>query len=309
MGAIRTLGYQFEADGYRGNDLTVFAPHFFRGITTVDMNWAEFPSSVLNVVASDGALRTLTWQAEQDVWGWSLMTTDGVIEGVCTVSEGGEDVTYYVVRRTVGGVEKRFMEYSATTRWLDVRDCCYLDSAKSYDGDPASSFTGADHLNGVTCTVIADGAVFMNGFVPVNGAFELAHPASKVTIGRSYESWIRTLPLAPDDHEGSTVGKPATIAGANVRVIRSRGLEIGQGKDLPPGQTEPTSSDEEISGDIYEAKTRDNEPMGSPTELFSGELWADLNAGDWRDATVVVRQRYPLPMHVTGITPDFAQGG
>ena len=307
--ALRTVGYEFQADGYKGNDLTVFAPHFFLHAIMVDMSWAEFPNSVVNVVMSDGAIRALTWQAEQDVWGWSKITTDGRIESVCTVSEGGEDVSYYVVRRAVQGAQKRFVEYSASTLWTDVKDCCYLDSARRYDGPPATSFRGADHLNGVVCTVMADGAVYLNDFVPVAGRFTLPHPASKVVIGRSYESWIRTLPLTPDDREGSTRGEPATIAGAMVKVIRSRGLEIGQGKNLPPGRTEPTNSDEEISGDIFEAKTRDSEPMGTPTELFSGELWVDVNAGDWRDATVVVRQKYPLPMYVTGITAEVVQGG
>lgn len=308
-GSIRTLGYQFEADGYKGNDLTVFAPHFFRNVVAVDMNWAEFPDSVMNVVMSDGRIRALTWQSEQDVWGWSLNSTKGAIESTCTVSENGEDVTYFVVRRTIDGVQKRYMEYSASTRWAEVADCCYLDSAKSYAGVPASSFTGMHHLEGETITVLADGAVYTQDITIVNGSFTLPHPASKVTAGLPYESWIRTLPLLPDVQGGSAKGTPATVAGANVRVIRSRGLEIGQGKDLPPGQTDPVSSDQEVAGDIFEAKTRDGEPMGSPTELFTGELWVDINAGDWRDATVVVRQRYPLPMHITGITPEVEVGG
>lgn len=302
--SLRTLGYQFQADGYKGNDLTVFAPHLFKRITAVDMSWAEFPFATLNLLGSDGDIRALTWQAEQDVWGWTLLHTDGVIESCCTVSETGEDVTYYVVRRTIGEEQMRFIEYSATGRWVDVEHAVYLDSALTYEGEPATQFY-IPHLEGKTVTVLADGAVHLNNHVVTHGWLNppLVTPARVVTVGLSYESWIRSLPLKPDTPEGSSKGVPQTLAGVAIQVLESRGLEVATGKNLPPGQTMPATSNAEIMGEAYEAKTRDGEPMGTPTELFSGELWMDLEASDWRDASVVVRQRYPLPMHVTGLTP------
>lgn len=298
--SLRTLGYQFQADGYKGNDLTVFAPHFFLNVTMVDMTWAEFPASTINVVASDGDVRVLTWQAEQEVWGWSKMHTDGVIESCCTVNEGGEDVVYYVIRRTVQGVERRYMEYTSSSRWVDVKDAVYLDSALVYEGDPRTMFGGLQHLEGKTVDVLADAAVYQN-IVVVNGQFTIPVAASKVIAGLPYEAWIRTLPIGLEQEKG----EPKIIAGATVRVLRTRGIEVGVGKDLPPGQLEPASSDDEIAGLIDEVKTRDLEPMGEPTRLFSGELKVDVEGTDWRTADVVVRQRYPLPMTVQGITPEY----
>lgn len=299
-GTLRTIGYQFEADGYKGNDLGVFIPRFFLDVTMVDMTWAEFPLSTIHVVMDDGDERVLTWQAEQQVWGWSKTQTDGVIESCCTVSEGGEDVVYRVVRREIDNVQQRYIEYDASTRWQDVADAIYLDSAVSYDGPPATIFSRIDHLEGKVCDVLADGAVYQ-GITVQGGQFTLPVAASKVHIGLPYESWIRTLPLGLEQEKG----EPKTIASATVRVERSRGLEIGMGKDLPPGQFEPESSDDEIADVIDEVKTRLGEPMGEPPRLYSGEMHIDLPAGDWRAADVVVRQRYPLPMVVTGITPDY----
>lgn len=296
-GSIRTLGYQFEADGYRGNDLTVFAPHFFENVFAVDMTWSEFPLSVLPVVMSDGDVRVLTWQAEQQVWGWTKWQTSGQFESCCTVSEGGEDVTYFVIKRGT----KRFVEYSATSRWTDVADAVYLDSAIRYVGDPKTDFSRALHLAGMTTDVLADGAVYSGVHIDSTGAFSLPQPAGRVTVGLPYESWIRTLPLGMD----ALKGEPKLVAGAVVRVKKSRGLEIGIGKELPPGQFEPITSDDEIDGPIDEIKTREAEMMGDPTALFSGELQVDAEPGDWRSADVVVRQRYPLPMTVLGITPDY----
>jgi hypothetical protein len=295
-GTIRTIGYQFEADGYKGNDLTVFAPHFFLNVTAVDMTWAEFPLSVLAVPMDDGDVRVLTWQAEQQVWGWSKWQTDGEVESVCTVSENGEDVIYAIVKRG----DKRYVEYTASIRWTDVEDAIYLDSALTYSGDPKTTFGGLEHLEGRTIDVLADGAVY-SGLVVLGGQIELTQPASKVVAGLPYESWIRTLPLGMEEEKG----EPKTIAGATVKVLRSRGLEVGIGKDLPPGQLEPASSDDEIDGLIDEIKTRDLEPFGEPTRLFSGDLPVDVENGDWRAADVVVRQRHPLPMTVLGVTPDY----
>lgn len=297
-GSIRTLGYQFEADGYRGNDLGVFVPQFFKKVTAVDMAWAEFPLSVIVVPMSDGDTRVLTWQAEQQVWGWSKWQTAGIVESVCTVSEGGEDVLYAVIKRG----DKRYIEYTATTEWTDVRDAVYLDSALHYDGEPRTVFR-APHLVLSVIDVLADGAVHQGIETDVRGVFELPQPASKVTAGLPYESWIRTLPLGLDELKG----EPKIIAGATVKVKQSRGLEIGIGKDLPPGQDEPASSDDEIA-QVDEAKTRHAEPMGEPTRLYTGDLDVDAEPGDWRTADVVVRQRYPLPMTVLGITPDYVSG-
>ena len=298
--SIRTLGYQFEADGYRGNDLTVFAPHLFLNVTLVDMCWSEFPTSTVSAVMSDGAVRLLTWQQEQQVWGWSKMTTDGVIESCCTVSEGGEDVVYYIVKRGA----KRYVEYTASTRWVDVADAVYLDSAVRYVGEPTDTFGGAYHLAGKTIDVLADGAAYQAIQVSAEGGFSLPQAASKVVAGLPFEAWIRTLPLGAEQVKG----EPKAIAGAVIHVQRSRGLEVGIGKNLPPGVFEPSSSDDEIFGLMDEIKTRELEELGDPTALFSGELPVDVECNDWRTADVVVRQRYPLPLHVTGITPDYVLG-
>jgi hypothetical protein len=294
-GQLRTVGYQFEADGYKGNDLTVFAPHFFLNVTAVDMAWAEFPLSVVAVPMTDGDVRVLTWQAEQQVWGWTKWQTDGEVESVCTVSEEGEDVLYAVIKRG----DKRFIEYMASPRWEAVEDAVYLDSALVYDGDPRTSFR-APHLAGRTIDVLADGAAYQGIVLDSTGAFALTQPASKVVAGLPYESWIRTLPLGAAE----TKGEPVNIGSVTARFLKTRGAEIGIGKDLPPGQLEPASSDDEIA-QIDEVKTRELEPMGEPTRLFSGELQVEVGNGDWRAADIVVRQRYPLPMTVLGLTPDY----
>lgn len=316
-GSIRTLGYEFQADGYRGNDLTVYAPHLFRNITMKDMAWGEYPFSVLHCVGSDGDVRALTWQREQDIWGWSLISTRGVIESTCTVTENGEDRTYFVVKRQLPGLggEARTVEYLTTSLWTDIKDAVYLDCARTYRGPPATVIKGLFYLEDQWVTVLADGAAKVDHYQVKGGKITLDRPASVVHVGLSYESWIRTVPPNFEARDGTTKGKAKTISGFAISVLRSRGIEAGQGKDMPPGLYPDTghvnwmTSDPEIAGEAYELKTRNNEPMGQVTALYTGDLWAPLEAGDWKDASVVIRQRYPLPMHVINIIPDVVVGG
>jgi hypothetical protein len=133
-----------QTDSYTGTDLTVFAAHLFKGKTVVDWDYAESPMSVIWCALSDGTLAALTYLREHGIWGWHRHDTDGWIENVCTVPEGDEDRVYFVVRRTINGVTKRYVERMAAyaiqdaTRFSDV---IFMDSALTYDGWNASATT------------------------------------------------------------------------------------------------------------------------------------------------------------------------
>ncbi|MBX4389045.1 hypothetical protein K4H03_23505, partial [Mycobacterium tuberculosis] len=101
--------------------------------------YAEEPLSVIWSARSDGKMPTFTWQQEQQVWGWTLCETAGVVEQVCAVPEGGESRVYLVVRRTIAGEERRFLERMASARWPDVKDSCYVDCAVTFQPEAATS--------------------------------------------------------------------------------------------------------------------------------------------------------------------------
>ena len=158
--AVRTLGYTFESDGYKGDDITVYAPHFFRGFQVVEMAWAEYPTATLWCVRSDGALIALTWQAEQNVWGWSLcQIAGGFVESVAAISVGAEDVPYFVVRRMIDGTQRRYIERGGSSLWTDHTQAVYVDCASAYTGAPATGLIGLQHLEGEVVDVLADGFV------------------------------------------------------------------------------------------------------------------------------------------------------
>lgn len=135
--AIRDLFYTFAEDGYNGNDLTLLADHLFAGHSITAIDFHQVPYSVLWAVRDDGALLSLTYMREQEVIGWARHDTgDGdAFEDVCVIPEGDEDACYVVVRRTIDGATKRYIERFATRRIGAIEDAVFVDCSLAYDGE------------------------------------------------------------------------------------------------------------------------------------------------------------------------------
>jgi len=167
---IRDLAFALESDSYTGNDLTVLASHLFAGKTVREWAYAQAPHSIVWVVLSDGTLAALTYMREHEVWGWSRHDTDGTFESVCTIAEGDEDATYFVVKRTINGATKRYIERLNTRVFTEVADAFFVDSGLSYDGTHTGSTTmtlsgGSSWTHSETLTLTASGSTFVSGDV------------------------------------------------------------------------------------------------------------------------------------------------
>ena len=285
---VRTLGYQFQTDSIDSNDVTIFSPQLFRGFNIVSWAYAQEPRSLIWAVRSDGKLLCFTWEQEQQVWGWTICETDGLVESICVISEGSEDRLYLTVRR--GG--KLLIERMAAARWATVADACFLDSAVTYQFDtPATVLRNLGHLEGRTVSALADGNV-VSGLVVSGGMVTLPNAASKVTCGLPYSATVETLPLAIQGPQGWTVAKPQTQAKAVLRLIDSRGVKAGP--DI--ANLEP------LRARMGEAP---GEPNAVKTGLFETWLRPKINDG----ARVVVRSDDPLPMTLTGVYLDPSIAG
>ena len=150
---IRDLGYEFSSDKYTGNDLSLMSEHLFEGYTIVEMAYADEPYGILWCVRSDGVLLGLTYQREHQVWGWHQHVTDGSFESVATINENGRDTVYVIVKRTINGATKRYVERLEAREQTLAEDCFYVDSGLSYNGLTAV-VTGATQANPVVITTI-----------------------------------------------------------------------------------------------------------------------------------------------------------
>lgn len=136
---VRDLSYDYQADGYNGNDLTVFAGHLFEGHTIVSWAYQQVPNSTVWAVRDDGVLLALTYLKEHQIVAWHRHDfTSGTVENVCVVPEVSEDAVYLSVR--VGSA--RHITRMKSRAIDDIVDSVFMDSAVTYDGrNTNTSFT------------------------------------------------------------------------------------------------------------------------------------------------------------------------
>lgn len=155
---IRDLGYEFSSDNYTGNDLSLMSEHLFEGHEIVDMAYANEPYGILWCIRDDGVLLGLTYQREHKVWGWHQHVTDGEFESIAVISENRRDAVYFIVKRVINGVTKRYVERLEAREGINAEDSFFVDSGLSYSGSTAT-ITNATKTNPVVITATAHGYI------------------------------------------------------------------------------------------------------------------------------------------------------
>lgn len=288
--AVRTINYSFELDGLRSNDVSIFSPHFFAGFEIIDWCYAREPRSLIWAVRSDGKLLCFTWEQEQNVWGWTLCETDGLVKSVCCIQENSEDRVYLIVERTVDGAPRRFVERMVSHEWDNLTDTCFMDCAVSGVFDPPqSSFSGLWHLEGREDVVgLVDGHV-VEGLTVTGGVLDLPDsmaPGGVVSFGIPYAVEVETMPIKfSGEGIGSNEGRRQQPGDVVLRLFETSTIEAGT----------------EV-GRLFPVKQRASEAYGSPTSIFSGvtePLTMEGRAGT--DVSVFIRQTKPLPFTLLGV--------
>ena len=165
-GHVRELGYNFQANGFITGDLSLRAPHLFDNFTIVDMGLSKAPIPVVWMVSSNGKLLGLTYVPEQQIGAWHQHDTDGTFESVACVSEGNDDVTYCVIKRTINGASKRYVERMGTRLFATQRDNFFVDCGATYNGTNTNTGQnvtisgGTNYTKGETVTVTTNYNLF-----------------------------------------------------------------------------------------------------------------------------------------------------
>ncbi len=131
---VRDLAYEFSADGYISNNLSVYSQHLLEGYEVTGVAFQQIPFKTIWLVRSDGVLLSLTYIKEQQIVGWSRHDTRGLVESICCVPEDGADSLYMVVRRKIGGVWQRYVERMEPRYQPDALVPWFVDSAVPFDG-------------------------------------------------------------------------------------------------------------------------------------------------------------------------------
>ncbi len=166
-GVVYDLVYNFWANIYIGNDLTIYSSHLFGtyGYTITQWAYAEKPYKTVWTVRNDGAMLSLTYSAEQQEEGWARHDTNGLYVGVCSVEEPPVDAVYVIVQRYVNGGWVYYSERFDNRIWTNPENCFCVDAGLSYPMTfpnatlTASSATGTSNI---TSTVVIQGGSYPN---------------------------------------------------------------------------------------------------------------------------------------------------
>ena len=140
-GHVRELGYSWQASGFVTGDLSVRAAHLFDDLDITDMCYSKSPQPILWFVSSNGNLLGLTYMPEQQIGAWHQHDTDGLFETATAVAEGSEDRLYVIVKRTIGGSTKRYVERMASRQITTLTNCFFVDCGLTYNGNNTTDTT------------------------------------------------------------------------------------------------------------------------------------------------------------------------
>ena len=233
---IREFLYTDVEQAYQATDLALVSRHILGRPVDQDFDALR---RLLFIIRDDGKFATLTIYRAEQVAAWTLHETQGLVKSVSVVG----DEVYLLINRD----GDYFIEL--------FDDTLNLDSALNGEaGSPSTEWSGLDHLEGKSVSVVADGVV-LSPHVVTGGQVTLVEPATKIEIGLPYTHIIEPLPPAAIG-EGAMIRKVRLVE-AVFRVHESKALRLDVGRGLR---------------DVSLRQLGEEEILDAPPPLVSGDI-------------------------------------
>ena len=205
---IRGFNYDFQKNGYKGVDVTVFAAHLFRDNEIVSWAFTRRPENILWVVRDDGVLLSMTFVEEQSIIAWSQHEIGGGGK-VESISEE-DDTLYLLVNRNNVRTIEAIPPREKTSYFIDGLILRKVTKASSGN----VTLSGLSLFAGKKVSVIANNTSVLSSPLDVNyslsdltvnasGVLTFAHSllpgadSEEVTIGVGFpiDARAKTVPL------------------------------------------------------------------------------------------------------------------
>ena len=189
---VRLLLYSFITNQWDSPDLTRLNRQITTGASEaqsgiVQTAFQSDPYPIFWAVRADGQLLGMTFERQDQVFAWFRIVTDGAIESVACVSrDNDEDQVWIAVKRTIGGVAQRYIEYFMPQELFgQLSNAFYVHCGLQWNGGASAAITHVSQTN--PCVVTAPGHGFINGAsVRITGVLGMTQinqgPASAYTI-------------------------------------------------------------------------------------------------------------------------------
>lgn len=286
---LRSIRY-LQGEGSAYADLSAYADHITSGFASVA--YVQEPFSAIIACGQDGALSGVTHYPEQGVLGWFRRPMVGAVECVQSIPspDGKSDDLWLIVRRTINGATRRYVEYMKPPLGDDgdQADAFYVDAGITYDGAATRTIIGLGHLEGQTLNLLVNGATHPQRTVS-GGQVSLQVDGTKVHAGLPYTARIATMDIEAGSGNGTSQGKLKRIYRMSVRLLRTLGGRAG---------TSETKLDQLQFRDA-------SVPMGSAPPLFTGDKTFPGPGGTERTARAWFVHSEPLPATVVAFMPQI----
>ena len=293
---IREFKYvgDVNANAYQAPDISILAEHITAGGIT-QFAYQQEPDSVIWMTRDDGVLIGMTYRREEEVVafhkhiiGGTFGSGNAVVESVATLpTDTGEDELYMIVKRTINGVTKRYVEKMKPFDFGSVTTgAFFVDSGLSYSGGATSSLSGLHHIEGETVSILANGATHPDKTV-ASGSVSLSFSATTAAVGYSFISKMQTMRIESGSVDGTSQGKPKRIHGLTIRFYETVGAEVG-------------NDNQEIDRIYFRDSSM---PMDEAVPLFTGDKDIEFPGGYDDDDRIYVQQNQPLPLTVLALFP------
>lgn len=200
---IYSLNYQAQAGDYQAQELTRLAADICTG-AVMAIAVQRQPDTRIHFVLFDGTVVVLTYDVEDDVVAWWVYSTAGLVENVVVLPGAPDDLVYYVVKRTINGVTKRYLEKQARAdQCSGLPDCRLADAHVLYEGGSGSVsiITGLEPLEGKTVVVWGYDTGDTTGkdlgtYTVSAGTITLSDTVIWACIGLGYTAFFKSAKLA-----------------------------------------------------------------------------------------------------------------
>ncbi len=297
--SVVEMNFSLERNGYSTAPISIISEHIAKkGINSIC--YQSEPDAVFWMALDNGELAGLTYEADQNVRGWHrqrlggrFSSTDyGIVESVAaTPGQSGADDVWLVVKRTINGVTRRYIEVvQPSFEYGEVTDAFMVDCGLTYAGSPVSSVAGLGHLEGQTVVAFADGKVVKGGSVTLPAA------ASKIHVGLPYNAVAETLEIDVGGRDGSVMGRRKRVNSVILSVLETANIFV--------------KSASRSSFELQSAGRNTIVPASSTVSLYTGNLDQVHIDDTWEgQGRIRIEAPDPVPCTVRAIIPGFDSEG
>lgn len=268
--------------------------------------------SRLWLIRNDGQAAVFLFDEQEKVEAWFRVKAadDGFIENVAVLPGTLEDQVYLIVKRTVNGSTKRYLEkLSRLDQCQGISVNRLLDCHAIYEGSATTSLTGLSHLEGKTVSVWGATATDVTNstgrdlgtYTVSSGTITVSTAITKAVVGLPYTAQFISSKLAYAAREGTPVNQMKRVNKIGFVLDRThyQGVRYGQ---------------YDVQAGTY---TADNLPLiEDGAESAANKIWQYYDAqqfelnGLWdTDSRIYVEAASPLPATILGFTIEMETSG